>query len=120
MMVSVSLAEPGAQVQDHLPQPGRYRHFKGGEYELLGVGRHSETEELFAVYRAAADPETVWVRPLKMFLEPIERPGGVVPRFQPAPNGSRAPARFLVRAAARIVSQIPLLPSYPPTPRGHS
>jgi len=49
--------------------PGLYRHFKGGEYELLNVARHSETQELLAVYGSVEDRETIWVRPLEMFTE---------------------------------------------------
>jgi hypothetical protein len=52
-----------------LPAPGLYRHFKGGEYELLSVARHSETEELLAVYRSVEDRDTIWVRSLEMFTE---------------------------------------------------
>jgi hypothetical protein len=65
-----------------LPEPGLYRHFKGGEYELLAVARHSETDELLAIYRAVGDPERVWVRPLTMFTETIQAPTGVFPRFE--------------------------------------
>lgn len=65
-----------------LPEPGFYRHFKGGEYEVLSVARHSETEELLVVYRALRSPDAIWVRPLDMFMEQVERPEGLVPRFQ--------------------------------------
>jgi hypothetical protein len=73
-----------------LPEPGLYRHFKGGEYELLSVARHSETEELLVVYRALNRPDALWVRPLDMFTEFVERPEGLVPRFQkhPAPGAA--------------------------------
>ena len=61
-------------------EPGRYRHFKGNEYEVLGTARHSETEEELVVYRPA-DSEEWWVRPLAMFAETVEHEGRVVPRF---------------------------------------
>ena len=63
------------------PAPGLYRHFKGGEYELLSVARHSETEELLAVYKSVADRDTIWVRPLEMFTELVEHEDAKLPRF---------------------------------------
>jgi hypothetical protein len=85
-----------------LPQPGRYRHFKGGEYELLEVARHSETEELLAIYCSIDDPATTWVRPLEMFSGVVESPDGPSPRFElttPLSPPSRGPlTRLLLRA----------------------
>jgi hypothetical protein len=63
-------------------EPGRYVHYKGGEYEVLGVARHSETEEELVVYRALYGERGLWVRPLTMFTENVETPGGPVPRFR--------------------------------------
>lgn len=63
-------------------QPGVYRHFKGGRYRVLMLARHSETEEQMVVYQALYGEQGVWVRPLSMFLEPVERDGRPVPRFQ--------------------------------------
>lgn len=60
---------------------GRYRHYKGQHYELLGIARHSETEEELAVYRTLYGDFSLWVRPLAMFLETIERDGNIEPRF---------------------------------------
>ncbi|CAD5997355.1 conserved protein of unknown function [Agreia sp. COWG] len=60
-------------------QPGPYRHFKGGLYEVIGEARHSETEELLVVYRSADGG--MWVRPLAMFVAMTERDGVAVPRF---------------------------------------
>ncbi len=62
--------------------PGRYRHYKGGEYTVLGVARHSETEELLVVYRPEYGERDLWVRPLSMFSERVETPDGGVPRFR--------------------------------------
>ena len=62
-------------------EPGRYRHFKGAEYEVLGVARHSETEEDHVVYRALYGERGLWVRPVTMWTEEIERDGYRGPRF---------------------------------------
>lgn len=62
-------------------KPGKYRHFKGGEYMLLGVARHSETGELLAVYRALYGQGGLWVRPAAMWNETVERDGCRGPRF---------------------------------------
>ena len=63
-------------------QPGRYRHYKGNEYLVLGVARHSETEEELVVYRQDYGDHGLWVRPLAMFLEQVESNGRQLPRFQ--------------------------------------
>ena len=62
-------------------KPGKYRHFKGGEYELLGVARHSETLELMVVYRALYGEGGLWVRPAAMWTETVEREDYCGPRF---------------------------------------
>jgi hypothetical protein len=62
--------------------PGRYRHFKGGLYEVVGVARHSETQEEMVVYRALYGEGGLWVRPKRMFLETVVHEGAVTPRFQ--------------------------------------
>jgi hypothetical protein len=61
---------------------GRYRHYKGGLYEVLGVARHSETEEELVVYRPLYGEGGLWVRPRAMFLETVRINGQDVPRFQ--------------------------------------
>ena len=63
-------------------EPGRHVHYKGGEYEVLGVARHSETEEELVVYRARYGEHGLWVRPLTMFTGTVETPVGPVPRFR--------------------------------------
>lgn len=60
---------------------GRYRHYKGGEYELIGVARHSETLEPLVVYRPLYNQAGLWVRPHAMFFESIEVDGRLQPRF---------------------------------------
>ena len=62
---------------------GKYKHYKGNEYEVIGVAKHSETLEELVVYRAIYGEGQVWVRPLKMFLEEIEVNGKKIPRFSP-------------------------------------
>ena len=63
-------------------QPGRYRHFKGNEYEVIGTAKHSETLEPYVVYRALYGEHGLWVRPAAMFLEEIERDGRTFRRFE--------------------------------------
>lgn len=60
---------------------GRYRHFKGGEYEVIGVARHSETLEEMVVYRALYGEKGLWVRPASMWDETVERDGKCFKRF---------------------------------------
>ena len=60
---------------------GRYRHFKEKEYEVLGLAKHSETLEEMVVYRALYGNRDIWVRPLSMWEETVERNGGTVQRF---------------------------------------
>jgi hypothetical protein len=60
---------------------GRYRHFKGGEYAVQGVATHSETGEKLVVYTPLYGKGGLWVRPLSMFLETVNRDGAQQPRF---------------------------------------
>jgi hypothetical protein len=62
-------------------QSGRYRHYKGNEYTVIGVARHSETEEELVVYRQEYGEYGLWVRPAAMFAETVEVEGRQVPRF---------------------------------------
>ena len=62
-------------------QTGKYRHFKGMEYEVIGVARHSETEEPMVVYRALYGEGGLWVRPLSMWNEQVDRDDYHGPRF---------------------------------------
>ncbi len=61
--------------------PGKYRHFKGKEYELIGIAKHSETLEPMVVYRALYGEGGLWVRPLEMWSEHIDRDGYQGQRF---------------------------------------
>lgn len=62
-------------------RPGRYRHYKGNEYEVIDIARHSETEDEMVVYRKLYDDHSLWVRPLGMFFEDVLVDGRTVPRF---------------------------------------
>ena len=67
--------------------PGRYRHYKGGEYEVLGAVRHSESTEPMVLYRALYGEGGLWVRPHAMFFENVLIDGRWMPRFQPLAQG---------------------------------
>ncbi len=62
-------------------QTGKYRHFKGMEYEVLGTAKHSETLEEMVVYRALYGKMETWVRPMSMWTETVKVDGNKVPRF---------------------------------------
>jgi len=62
--------------------PGRYRHFKGNEYMVLYIARHSETLELMVVYQALYGEHGIWVRPASMWNETVEYNGSLVRRFE--------------------------------------
>ena len=63
-------------------KPGRYRHFKGNEYEVLYIAKHSETLEPMAVYKALYGEGGIWVRPASMWNETVERDGKTFKRFE--------------------------------------
>ncbi len=63
-------------------EPGRYRHFKGGYYEVLGVVRHSETLAPLVLYRPLETDVGMWVRPFEMFVAQVEVEGMMRPRFE--------------------------------------
>lgn len=65
---------------EHVP-PGRYRHYKGNEYRVIGLARHTETEEELIVYQALYGERGLWVRPAAMFVETVLLNGTRVPRF---------------------------------------
>lgn len=76
--------------------PGRYRHFKGNEYTVIGTARHSETLEEHVVYRQEYGDHGLWTRPKRMFLETVDVDGQDVLRFQPL-DSSGEPVRDSVR-----------------------
>lgn len=61
---------------------GRYRHFKGNEYEVIGTARHSETTEEYVVYKALYGDGGLWIRPKEMWNETVERDGKTFKRFE--------------------------------------
>ena len=61
--------------------PGVYRHYKGQRYRVIGAARHSETMEALVMYQALYGERGLWVRPLAMFTQTVERDGQQVPRF---------------------------------------
>ena len=67
-------------------EPGKYRHFKGGLYEVIGEATHTETLEKLVIYRALYGEGKVWARPLSMWNETVERDGQTVARFTRLPE----------------------------------
>jgi hypothetical protein len=65
---------------------GRYRHYKGNEYEVIGEGTHTETEEKLVVYKALYPPYAIWVRPYDMFFDQVTIEGQAAPRFERLPE----------------------------------
>ena len=63
------------------PRPGLYRHYKGNDYRVVGLARHSETLEELVIYEALYGERGMWVRPRAMFVETVEVGGACVPRF---------------------------------------
>lgn len=63
------------------PKSGVYRHYKGNEYQVIGTGIFTETDEEVVIYRALYGERGLFVRPLKMFIENVEFEGKIVPRF---------------------------------------
>lgn len=68
-------------------EPGRYRHYKGNEYEVIGIAKHSETLEAMVVYRPLYGEGGMWVRPAAMFTETVVIDGKTLPRFARLQSG---------------------------------
>jgi len=68
-------------MKERFMRPGRYRHYKGKDYEVIGLATHSETEESLVVYRTLYGNFDLWVRPQAMFEETVEVDGKAYPRF---------------------------------------
>lgn len=81
----VTLRDPKARDLSRVRQVGRYRHYKGDEYEIIGFAQHTETGEECVVYRRADKPQhthDLWVRPASMFFENVIIDGVPQPRFE--------------------------------------
>ena len=76
------LQESKGKVMKKTPIPlGKYRHFKGNEYEVIGIAKHSETLEELVVYQALYGEKELWIRPLSMWTETVVHCGKQQPRF---------------------------------------
>ena len=92
-------------------QRGRYRHYKGGEYEVLGVVRHSESLEPLVLYRQLYNNSGSWVRPFSMFLEPVEHGGRTQPRFSLVTAGASATEEELEATVQRMEAKLSVSPA---------
>lgn len=87
--------------------PGRYRHYKGPEYTVLGTARHSETEEELVVYRPEYGERRLWVRPRAMFGELVEVEGRCLPRFERLPSSSQPAPAQVTNLFQELPAQLP-------------
>jgi hypothetical protein len=85
---------------------GRYRHYKGGEYEVVGVVRHSESLEPMVLYRPLYNASGMWVRPFSMFLEPVAHDGRTQPRFSLVAVVTSASEQELAATVQRMESKL--------------
>ena len=106
---------------DSLPRPklGRYRHYKGGEYEVIGAARHSETLEPLVLYRPLYNESGLWVRPYAMFFEEIEHEGRRQPRFAFVEKAENGPPPGDSMNPIRHVNDVPGYPA-PHSPYSHA
>lgn len=61
---------------------GKYHHYKGTEYEVIGIGLHTETEERLVIYQTTTEQSKIWLRPYDMFFETVTVAGKEIPRFK--------------------------------------
>lgn len=87
--------------------PGRYRHYKGNEYTVVGTARHSETLEDMIVYRQEYGEHGLWVRPKEMFSEAVTVDGQEVPRFQRLASSSENVGDDVMNIFADLPQQLP-------------
>ncbi|NNC97797.1 MAG: DUF1653 domain-containing protein [Gammaproteobacteria bacterium] len=69
-------------LEDPIIAPGRYRHYKGNDYQVIGTATHSESNEIVVVYKPLYNDSGLWVRPIDMFRENVEVEGEQIPRFR--------------------------------------
>jgi cupin 2 domain-containing protein len=89
------------------PQSGRHRHYKGNDYTVIGVARHSETSEEFVVYRQEYGERGLWVRPKTMFMETVNVDGHDMPRFQRIESEATGGRPSVTNLLADVPRQIP-------------
>ena len=89
-------------------KPGRYRHYKGGEYQVLDVVRHSESLEPLVLYRPLYGASNCWVRPFEMFLEPVSVNGTTQPRFSLLAEAGVVSEDELAATVSRMESKLGL------------
>jgi cupin 2 domain-containing protein len=88
-------------------EPGRYRHYKGNDYTVIGTARHSETLEEMVVYRQEYGEHGLWVRPKQMFAEMVNVNGREVPRFQPLGSSSQHVGESVRNVFDELPQQLP-------------
>ncbi len=91
----------------HFVPPGRYRHYKGKEYTVIGTARHSESLEELVVYRQEYGERGLWVRPKSMFAESVEIDGTSAPRFRPISANDPAPSELPQNVFADVPTNLP-------------
>ncbi len=106
---------------ENAPQPGTYQHYKGPLYQVLGMAQHSETDEWMVVYQALYGQYGFWLRPLSVWLAPVDTPSGTDTIHQsvidsgiskPADPATLATQRFtLVTPADTSLTQLSKMPS---------
>lgn len=64
-----------SEAPENAPEPGLYRHYKGHHYQVLGMGQHSESEEWLVIYQALYGSRGIWLRPLSLWLQPVNPDG---------------------------------------------
>lgn len=90
---------------EHAPQPGTYRHYKGPMYQVLGMAQHSETDEWMVVYQALYGEYGFWLRPLSVWLEPVEDQQGAQTEDASSDNtGTSKPNHTTSQAVANATS----------------
>jgi cupin 2 domain-containing protein len=87
--------------------PGRYRHYKGNEYTVIGPARHSETLQEMIVYRQDYGEHGLWVRPKQMFLETVNVDGRDVPRYQPSGSSSEPMGQAVTNIFDDLTQHLP-------------
>ncbi len=87
-------SNPGKRNMNATIEPGRYRHYKGNDYQVYSVVTHSETLEPLVLYRALYGDKGLWVRPLSMFLETVDVNGETLARFSLVDASTESPKEF--------------------------